>query len=235
MTAVRIHRRADRKTAAAPVSTVDQDEQRRRRRARLAIVYTGSFDLTEEVEQIIGPLAARVAADPVPRLYEFEVDAVVGAVHAVVLEAVKMLAEVDAARRTAHIGDFESRSRAMRLLDQARPRPARPEIDADGLSTVRWADSLVAHARPVMTALGELLGSARPPGGLRGRPSASERLEGALRGIDGAALALACRLDRVAADRSMFAASQAAQAPATDGVEAELRSLGVPVTGPRTR
>ena len=217
-------RRPDSAPTAEPVP--DQAEQRQRRRRRLPVHYAGSFDLAAEVEQLVGPVAARLSAEPRSAAFLPEVEDVAAAVHSVVLEAVRLVAEVDHSRRTLHIESFESRSRAIALLDQARPRPACPEIAADSLSTGTWVDSLIDHARAVSGALAELLAVARPPGGLRGRLSASERLEQVLRELDTAALALERRLDRVAAGRARIVASSAAPGPAAS-VAAELAALGI--------
>ncbi|MGV9748408.1 hypothetical protein ACWDTG_26480, partial [Rhodococcus zopfii] len=102
-------------TAATPTS--DQDEQRGRRRTHRSVVYTGTFDLTAEIGAVLAPLAAR----PEVARYPHVVSELTVAVHALVLDLGRLLAEREARRRTADLS-AESRGRALDLIVAARTR-----------------------------------------------------------------------------------------------------------------
>lgn len=97
---------------------------RDRRRKRMPLAYTGSFDLADEVAAIVKPLAGRVAALPRPASAGVWVDAVAGAVHETVSTIVGWLAEADAYAKTTHLAaDPAKRHNAIRLLVDLAPRP----------------------------------------------------------------------------------------------------------------
>lgn len=202
----------------------EQDEQRRRRRTHLPIVYRGSFDLTAEIAAICTPLAERIAATEQPVRFAPAVDEMYVAVHQAVLDLGKLLAERDARRRTDHLS-VENRGRAIHLIVSARPRPQCPELVADTLAAGTWPTLLAEHVQPLTGPLANYLGAALEPGNTRGLLSVSEHVENALRVIDRAALSCEALLDRVEAHA---AATAAKSAPPTDCVAEELRQLGVP-------
>ncbi|OLT32204.1 hypothetical protein BJF84_03580 [Rhodococcus sp. CUA-806] len=200
--------------------TLDQLAQRLRRRRRLANVLGAEFSLTDEISAIVGPLAGRVAADPIPRAYAENVDALADSVFGSVREIAELTGSGDDQRRTAHLS-ADDRRRAIALL-RSRRSGSRPEITAADLESGSWAEALVELAAPVSEPLSDLLSRALPPE--RVDVSASERVESALRAVDRAALSLERRLDRRASDRAMFAADRPAPAPSA---EAELEAMGV--------
>ncbi len=207
----------------APSLQAEQDEQRRRRRLHMPIVYDGRFDLALEVGSICLPLAVRVAAEPAPGAYFYDVAELVTAVHkSAVLKIGDLLAERDARRRTTHLTDFSERTRAVQLLVGSRVRPVCPQVDTAGLPSGKWVDSVLTIVAPLSAPLSDFLGKALPPGEVRA-VSVSERVENALRGVDSAARALEKRLDGAASDRA-----QAGQRTSSaDAVADELRRLGV--------
>jgi hypothetical protein len=125
---------------ATPPEPLSQEELRRRRRGSLRLVYRGSFDLLVEISAIVGPLAQRVAAAPRPGVFGPEVDEVVAAAHRAVVAIAGMLAEADAARRTAHL-HYKVRGRARRMLVELAEQPGEPEIGADALVSGSWVST----------------------------------------------------------------------------------------------
>ena len=80
----------------APHSTApDQDELRRRRRARMRAVYSATFSLSREVEAVCDPLARRVTVLPRPLPAKVWVSDLADAVHELVSVVVGWLAESD--------------------------------------------------------------------------------------------------------------------------------------------
>ncbi|MDL9948763.1 hypothetical protein QSJ19_24890 [Gordonia sp. ABSL11-1] len=198
-----------------------QTELRERRRKHLTVTLDAAFDLCAEVEEITGPLAEAVAGSPTPHAHRLAVSGVNDAVAEVVFVAVALLAESDAARRTAHIADMSDRRRARQLLTDRAQRPAAPVVTLDDLDTGEWSAALTAYAEQVSDDLGALLGRAVRPGHRRGLDTASERLVDVLRGLDSAAGVVERGVERVQA-----AAATASTAPTSDP-DAELRRLGV--------
>ncbi|MDL9948261.1 hypothetical protein QSJ19_22305 [Gordonia sp. ABSL11-1] len=164
-----------------------QADNRERRRRRLTVVLDGGFDLAAEVAEICAPLAEAVAGSPTPHTHRLAMSAVNDAVAEVVFVAVALLAESDAAQRTAHIADLSDLRRAMTMLTDRAQRPAAPVVTLDDLDTGEWSAALVAYASQVSDDLAALLGRAVRPGERRGLDTASERLVDVLRGLDGAA------------------------------------------------
>ncbi|OZD66689.1 hypothetical protein CH272_08265 [Rhodococcus sp. 05-340-1] len=201
-----------------PLPKVDQDEQRRRRRAWLPNVLGAEFDLTAEVEAITAPLAARVAADPVPRVLAGNVADLADAVAACLNELNTLVGADGDGARIRHLSSEEDRQRALQLLRSRRAATA-PQFDAAALGAGTWAVALVEMTGRSSEPLSRFLGRSRPDS----IPTATEVVEASLRGIDRAALSLDRRLDRRAADREQFASTRT---PAPT-VEAELESLGV--------
>lgn len=220
---VRRHKTASSVPEPVPAPVPDQAEQRRRRRSHMRLTYDRNFDLGKEIEAITKPLATRVAAEPAPAVYFYDVTELVVSVHkAVVMTIGDLLAARDARSRTMHLKDLAERDRAIQLLVARQPRPVCPQVDAADLASGRWADSLVELVTPYTGPLSDFLANALPPGAVRA-VSVSERTENALRGIDSAANALERRLHAVASDRAQCA-------PRTSSVDAgaaELRRLGV--------
>lgn len=205
-------------------SSADQDEQRRRRRGRLPVVYRGTFDLVAEVEATCAPLAERIAASPAPGAYSTAVADLVTAVHQAVLDLGDVIAAREARHRTTHLS-AETRPRAVQLIVQTRPRPECPVAAPHTLVTGAWAEILSEHARPLSGPLAEYLGVALAPGHTRGAVSVSEHVEAALRGVDRAALSCERLLDRL-----QTTATRASASAPLDPAE-ELRTLGVSPLG----
>ncbi|AFA74242.1 hypothetical protein GPOL_c32280 [Gordonia polyisoprenivorans VH2] len=199
-----------------------QADKRERRRRHLTVVLDGGFDLAVEVAEITGPLAEAVAGSPTPHAHRLAVSAVNDAVAEVVFVAVALLAEADAARRTAHIADLSDRRRAMTMLTDRAQRPTAPVVTLDDLTSGEWSAALTEYASQVSDDLAALLGRAVRPGHRRGLDTASERLVDVLRGLDSAAAAVQRGVERAHA-----AASATASTAPTSDPDAELRRLGV--------
>ncbi|MFD6677655.1 hypothetical protein ACFWDA_25260 [Rhodococcus zopfii] len=213
-------------TAAPP--TRDQDEQRQRRRTHRIVVYTGTFDLTAEVEAVLSPLAARPEIARYPQV----VSELTVAVHEAVLDLGRLLAERDARRRTADLAD-DTRGRATDLIVAARPRPACPTIDRDALVSGSWSSDLVEHAAPLTEPLRAYLAAALPPGATGRAASVSERVVDALRPLDRAAADAARRLDRLEATRAASVPDLPDDLRRLNATQTELDALGIVVGGAR--
>lgn len=216
--------RRRRPTPITAVVRFDQDEQRRRRRQHLGVVYAGEFDLTAEVAAICGPLARRVAHRPEPLAFRHYVAELTDAVHAATGTIVGWLAELDARRATEHLAaEPGKRAHAVRRYVDLAQRPTPPTLTDNALATGSWSAALATMTAPVGVQLADLLARAFPPGDdrLRGTVSRSDHLVTLLREtVDRAALSLARRLD--------WAESQPAPRPAAAAdPAAELRELGV--------
>lgn len=170
----------------------DQEDLRRRRRARHLHAYGPDFDLRAEIEAICSPLAARVAARPNPLHYTEHVDELAGAVDIARCQLAKMITRAAAAPRTRHL-PLEERERELRRILSAQPRPPRPAITAADLRDGTWASILEGHVSPLAGPLSRVLG-APMPGAAHSAPSASQRLEEQLRLVDEAAARLHNRL-----------------------------------------
>lgn len=196
-----------------PAPVYSQTELRERRRTGLTVTLGGGWSLAGEIAAVCQPLTA--LDQPRPLSYGRCVDDIADAVHALVHEAVSLLARADAERRTRHLG-VDERGRSIRAIVDLTPRPALPDITDAMLADGSWAAVLTALADPYSAELADLLGRAATT-------AVSDRLLAALRDVDRAALTLARRLDR------------GTQAPATtpppptetDRARAELESLGV--------
>lgn len=180
--------RWDRPTAPEPVTTWTQDEQRDRRRNRLAVHYDGTFDLTAEIAAVLPPLGTEVSRLPAPHALRREVDTVAEAVAEVVDVAARLIAE----SRTAD-------TQARRLAADLAVRPHQPVITDEQIVSGSWTAAMVEYAGEVADALAAVLGRALPPDAeaLRGSLSASERVERALRSLDRAARDVEHRLPGV--------------------------------------
>jgi hypothetical protein len=196
----------------------------------LSVHYTGTFDLTAEVEAVLAPVARR----PEIARYPHVVSDLTVAVHEAVLDLGKLLAERDARRRTADLA-VDTRGRATDLIVAARSRPECPTIDREALVSGSWSSILVEHAAPLTEPLRAYLAAALPPG-MTEAVSVSERVVDALRPVDRAAADAARRLDRLEAARVERAAAAAATNPELrrlNATQAELDALGIVVGGVR--
>ncbi len=183
-----------------PADTDDrQSALRDRRRARLAVVLDGTFDLAVEVAAIIRPLAARAETAASSRTVRAAIDDVADAVDGLVAAVAHLLAEADAQRRTKAL-PFEQATSARRALLRLHRRPTAPRIADGALVEGTWADALADHAATVSDPLAALLGRALPPGSTRGALSASERVVEPLRDLDAAADALSRAIDTASMD-----------------------------------
>lgn len=209
---------------AAPATMPTQDEQRERRRHWLSVTYDNRFDLPAEIESITGPLAQRVAADPVPASMRHNVDDLAEAVRRCVAVLADLVAGSADRSRVEHLATPEDRSRALRLIREHRAGRGRgrAELDDAALIAGTWPESLVELARGVSGELAAFLGRAHPSP-RDGSPSASQRVETALREVDRAALSLSRRIERRAADRREFGN----RPEPVDAVAAELAEMGV--------
>lgn len=221
--------------STAPNAAVySQTELRVRRRAGLSVVYTGEFDLTAEIADICGPLAARAArqSNP-PHMFGPRVADLIDAVHGeLVSTIVGWLAEIDAAERVQREGahlDSAGRKQAVRHLTDLAPRPPAPKVGADELASGSWATALVEMARPYSGPLADLLRRSRPPGdpNLRASASRSERLCDLLREVDTAARQLEIRIEK--AEQAAHRRGPAAPLTPEQAKRAELRRLGIEV------
>lgn len=200
-----------------PVPTTDQDEQRRRRRSNRSVVYTGTFDLTAEVEAVLAPVSVR----PEVARYPHVVDHIAGATYELALELGDLLAEREARHR--------AEGRAAKLLVAARTRPSPPTIERAAIVSGQWATTIVDLARPLSEPLSAYLTVALPPGQTRGALSVSERVEAALRGLDRAVLSAHRTLDRAESARVAAAAATPVnhRLRHLGASETELRALGI--------
>lgn len=185
--------------AHAAIVLDSQEVQRHRRSHWLSVTYDGRFDLSLEVEAIVGPLAAGVAALPGPLGLRDDVEGVADAVHALLVVVADMLG------RSSRL-PAESQARAAAAVGDLTRRAAR--VSDDEIRSGSWAQVLVGYARPFSADLGRFLGGAVPPG-VSGTQSASERLEAALRGVDGAALVLGRRVPKAAARQALGSVADA--------------------------
>ena len=198
---------------------VDQHGQRLRRRRWLPNHLTAEFDLGTEIAALTIPLCARVALDPVPRVYRDQVQGVADSVAACVREIGDVIGSGDDRRRTEHLSEPDRR-RALDLL-RSRRTGTRHTVTEDELTSGSWSDGLVELAASTSEPLSQLLGRSLPPG--KAIPSASELVENALRNVDRAVLSLERRLDRRAADRELFSRDNVS----TPTIESQLEELGV--------
>ncbi|MCV7377941.1 hypothetical protein BST11_21015 [Mycobacterium alsense] len=207
----------------------DQTEQRRHRRASMAVAYDGAFDLAVELDAIVEPLAARVAALPQPFLFRSRVTELADAAHELVSTVVGWCAETDALAKTKHLAaEPGKRTYAVRRLCDLAQRPALPEITDAALADGSWAAQLITMATPSARPLADLLSRSWPPNHevLRGKRSRSERLTELLRNtVDRAALVLERRLDW--AESAPPARLRPTEADRAAQARAELAAMGV--------
>jgi hypothetical protein len=207
-----------------------QDELRERRRKHLAVVYSGGFDLAEEIASICIPLAQRISALPNPQCAGRVVD-LVEAVHELVGDVCGWISEIDARQRTEHLSDDSGRrSAAVRLMVDLAKRPALPFVGTEELASGSWSTALVSMSEAYSPRLADLLGRSLPPGSveLRGLDSRSEKLVDKLRPIDTAARELSRLLDRAeAAPRRRK--PRATPEEAREAARAELRAMGIDI------
>ncbi|UGQ43400.1 hypothetical protein [Rhodococcus aetherivorans] len=186
----RPRRRIFESVRSAEPAAFTQDEQRERRRQHLAIVYTGTFDLTAEIEAVLAPLARRPEVASYPHI----VRELTVSVHELVLDLGKLLVERDARRRTAAL-EAGTQGRMTDLIVAAWERPECPTIDRDALVSGAWSSVLVEHVRPLTEPVKDYLAHAHPPGATGNKASVSERVEAALRTVDRAVRETERRLD----------------------------------------
>ncbi|MBF9319827.1 hypothetical protein [Mycobacteroides chelonae] len=180
--------------AGAPKAKASQAELRDRRRKRLPIHLTGTFNLAVEVRDVCTPAAYATSKLPEPRAARRLVEAV----NEAVAELVHVGSGVAAASSAV---DGQTRRAAADLA----ARPTQPEITAEMLISGSWADVLADYAEQVSGALSVVLDRAHPPDAyaLRGELSASERLERALRALDSAVLSLERAVPKIAQRQSL--------------------------------
>ncbi|MGB0971183.1 MAG: hypothetical protein ACPGVG_09510 [Mycobacterium sp.] len=184
-------------TVAAPEPVRTQAEKRDRRRRWLRATYTGDFDLTVEIREILTPLAKEAAKLPCPQVLRPEIDAVADTVHEIVSTVIGMLAE------SRHLDDG-AHTRTARAVRDLAQRPTAPEITDEQIATGKWAAVLVRMTQHQAADFATYLGRALPPGHPRlTGPSASERLVAALRVLDEASLTLHRRIPKAAARQSL--------------------------------
>lgn len=181
--------------APAPKAKASQAELRDRRRKRLALQYTKTFNVANEFEAVCSPAAHQISQLPDPLAMRRDIEGVVDAVHELMSVVVGMLAE----SRSADAGVTR------RLVADLAVRPRLPEITDKAIVSGSWVHALSEWVEPYGGDLAALLGRALPPGhdGLKGNPSASERLEKALRVLDAAALTVERRLPKVRARQAL--------------------------------
>ncbi|MBN7336007.1 hypothetical protein [Mycobacteroides abscessus] len=181
--------------APAPRAKASQTELRDRRRKRLPIHLTRTFNVATEIEAVCTPAAHQISQlqDPLPLRHDIE--GVVDATHELMSVVVGMLAE----SRTA------DPNTTRQLVADLAVRPRLPEITDAQIISGSWVSKLSAWVEPYAGDIAALLGRALPPrhDGLKGHPSASERLEKALRVLDGAVLTLERRIPKVAARQAL--------------------------------
>ncbi|EHK82146.1 hypothetical protein [Rhodococcus pyridinivorans] len=207
-----------RRLRGAPAPVIDQDEQRRRRRQWLPVHYTGAFDLTEEVSELLAPLAQRSDIARYPHL----VHELATAVHHTRLDLEQLLVDRDARRRISDL-PYEKRGRARDLIIAAWERPTAPVIDP----TSAWADQLVDHVVPLTEPLRDYLARATPPGQTGNNPSISERVETALREVDRAVVSVTRTLNHIEANRTTSSTVLTPQLRALAPSADELEALGL--------
>lgn len=209
--------------APAPKAEASQTELRDRRRKRLPIHLTGTFNLAAEIEAVCGPGARLVSQLPEPRVMRRDIEAVVDAVHEVMSVVVAMLAESRSADPNL----------TRQLVGDLAIRPQIPEIPDTAIVSGSWVSKLSDWTSIYAGDLARLLATAHPPDAydLRGNPSASERLERALRVMDSAVLDLERHIPRIAQRQSLpsMAEHNAAQRARQDAERANrtLAKLGV--------
>lgn len=181
--------------APAPRAKASQADLRDRRRKRLPIHYTRTFNVSAEFEAVCTPVAHQISQLLDPLVMRCDIEGVVDAAHEVMDTTVRLLVE----SRTADAGVTR------RLVADLAVRPRLPEITDAQIISGSWVSKLTAWVEPYSGDLAALLGRALPPrhDGLRGNPSASERIERALRVLDSAVLTAERRLPKVAARQAL--------------------------------
>ncbi|MBN7403649.1 hypothetical protein P5V78_04375 [Mycobacteroides abscessus subsp. abscessus] len=179
----------------APKAEASQAALRDRRRKRLPIHLTGTFNLPAEIEAVCARAAQEVSRLRDPRVMRRDIEAVVDAIHEIMSVVVAMLAESRSADPNV----------TRRLVGDLAIRPQIPEIPDTALVSGSWVSKLSDWTATYAGDLAALLGRALPPGhnGLKGSPSASERLERALRVMDSAVLDLERHIPRIAQRQSL--------------------------------
>lgn len=198
------------------LTTFTQTENRERRRGHLQIHYGGDFNLGDEIEAVLAPVAQR--SDTTPHMVRF----LTTAVHTARLEVERLLVERDARRRISDL-PFEKRKRGRDLIVAAWERPTSPAVDPTGA----WADTLVEHLAPLTDQLADYLGRATPPGQTRGGISISERLEDILRELDRAVLSATRHLNARAAYQATASTPLNPRLRSLRATPAELDALGI--------
>jgi hypothetical protein len=213
-------------TESVPAHT--QDEQRHRRRHWLRVHYTGDFNLTSEITDIVGPIAAQITYLPHPAALREHVEDVADAVHEVLSVVVGMLAE------SRHL-EGEAHQRTLHAVRDLARRPREPQITDAQIIDGSWASLLVRHVSPYTADLAGFLARALAPRhrDLKG-PSASERIEAALRVLDTAALSATRRIPKAAEHQARGTVAEANEAArhrrAAERAEAALSRYGNGVT-----
>lgn len=203
----------------APEPTYTQDAKRERRRHWLPVVLDGDFDLAAEVDAIIGPLAARVAAQPNARGYIGYAEIIADKVGELCVTVAELLGDPRTDRLSA--ADRRRARDAMKVVT----RSSVPTITADTLAEASWVEPLVALARRSSDPLADTLG--RQASDRRGGPTASDIILDALRELDRAALDLARRLDRSEFYRAQFGDPTSPQRSSEQTARETLAELGL--------
>jgi hypothetical protein len=181
--------------APAPRAKASQADLRDRRRKRLPIHYTRTFNVSTEIEAVCTPVGVETSQLKDPLSMRCEIDGVADATHELMHVVVALLAE----------SKVSDPSATRRLVADLAVRPRLPEINDKAVISGSWVHKLTAWVEPYAGDIAALLGRALPPGhdGLRGNPSASERIERALRGLDAAVLTAERRLPKVRARQAL--------------------------------
>ncbi|WP_157896395.1 hypothetical protein [Mycobacteroides chelonae] len=181
--------------APAPRAKASQADLRDRRRKRLPIHYTRTFNVATEIEAVCTPVGVGISQLKDPLSMRHDIEDVVDAAHELMHVVVALLAE----------SKVSDPSATRRLVADLAVRPRLPEINDKAIISGSWVSKLSAWVEPYAGDLAALLGHALPPrhDGLRGNPSASERLEKALRVLDSAVLTMERRIPKVAARQAL--------------------------------
>lgn len=170
-----------------------QDELRERRRHAHIVAYNGSFDLAVEIESVLAPVAAELAAEPCPGSYTNAAETITTAVHVLVTSVAGTVTARDARGKLDTLAPAD-RERARAAL-VGLSKPTAPVITREHVLAGTWVAPLIELAAPYSQPLADALGAVAQT--VDGEPSAlSQALTAELRDLDRAVLDLSRRIHR---------------------------------------
>ncbi|WP_273490613.1 MULTISPECIES: hypothetical protein [Gordonia] len=173
--------------------TYSQDELRARRRQAHLVAYDGAFDLAAEVEAVLAPVAADLAAEPCPGAYLDSVESVAEAVHRVAVAVSGTISTRESRAKLDGLAPADRARAKAALFALARVDP--PTVSRVDVIDGVWTSPLVDLVRPLAGPLADALGAVAKTAD--GEPSGlSQALTAELRDLDRAVLDLSRRIHR---------------------------------------